>query len=64
MLPPDASLDQRVALITGASRKLGAAITTALSRQGARVVVNYNSSASDAEALVQALKGEGGEGIG
>lgn len=63
MLAHGTSLENRVALITGASRKLGAAISTALSHQGARVVVNYNTSASEADALVQALKGEGGEAV-
>lgn len=57
------SLDQRVALVTGASRKLGATIATELVRQGARVVVNYHSSATEANALTQALRGEGGEAV-
>jgi NAD(P)-dependent dehydrogenase (short-subunit alcohol dehydrogenase family) len=63
MSPPHDSLARRVALITGASRKLGAAIATAFSYRGARVVVNYNTSASEAEALVRSLKAEGGEAV-
>lgn len=57
------SLDHRVALVTGASRKLGATIATALVHQGARVVVNYNTSAAEADALIQALRSEGGDAI-
>jgi NAD(P)-dependent dehydrogenase (short-subunit alcohol dehydrogenase family) len=59
----NASLDHRVALVTGASRKLGAAIVTELVCHGARVVVNYNTSSSAADALVQALRGAGGEAV-
>ena len=57
------SLDHRVALVTGASRKLGAIIATALVRQGARVVVNYNTSAAEADALIQTMRGEGGDAV-
>jgi NAD(P)-dependent dehydrogenase (short-subunit alcohol dehydrogenase family) len=57
------SLDYRVALVTGASRKLGAIIATALVRQGAQVVVNYNTSAAEADALIQAMRGEGGDAV-
>jgi 3-oxoacyl-[acyl-carrier protein] reductase len=56
-------LDQRVALVTGASRKLGATIATALVRQGARVVVNYHSSAAEADVLIQALRSEGSDAV-
>ena len=63
MLSRETSLDRRVALVTGASRKLGAVIATALSHKGTRVVVNYNTSIAAAEDLVQALRGEGGEAI-
>lgn len=59
----ETSLDRRVALVTGASRKLGAAIATALGYQGARLVVNYNTSITAAEDLVQTLRDEGGEAI-
>ena len=57
------SLDHRVALVTGASRKLGATIATTLVRQGARVVVNYNSSAAEADALIKALQDQGCEAV-
>jgi 3-oxoacyl-[acyl-carrier protein] reductase len=48
----------RVALVTGASRGLGAAITIELAAAGATVVVNYRSDA-DAAAAVVAAAGEG-----
>jgi NAD(P)-dependent dehydrogenase (short-subunit alcohol dehydrogenase family) len=57
------ALDRKVALVTGASRKLGAAIATSLSRQGARVVVNYHTSVGAAENLVQELVRAGGEAV-
>jgi 3-oxoacyl-[acyl-carrier protein] reductase len=63
MISPNPSLDRRVALVTGASRKLGAAIATTLCKRRVRVVVNYNSSFPAAEALVQSLREEGGEAI-
>jgi len=45
-------LGGRVALVTGAARRLGAAITGALHREGASVVVHYGRSKPEAEALV------------
>jgi len=59
----DTPFDRQVALVTGASRKLGAAIATALSHRGARVVINYNTSSVAAEDLVQTLRNAGGEAI-
>ena len=43
-------LEGKTALITGGARRVGRAITTAFARAGANVVINYNSSADDAEA--------------
>ena len=63
MLSRDTSLDRRVALVTGASRKLGATIAAELSLRGARVVVNYNTSTVAAEDLASKLRNEGGEAI-
>ena len=41
----------KVAIVTGASRGLGAAIATCLAAHGCKVVINYNSSADKAEAV-------------
>ena len=53
----------RVALITGASRGIGAAITSRLAQSGATVVVNYSRSAHAAEALVSELRAAGTEAL-
>jgi 3-oxoacyl-[acyl-carrier protein] reductase len=42
----------RVAVITGASRGIGAATALLLAQQGFRVVVNYRSSAGEADEVV------------
>jgi 3-oxoacyl-[acyl-carrier protein] reductase len=52
---------QRVALITGASRGLGAAIARDLGRQGHAVAVNYWSEAAGADRVVQDIRTAGGK---
>jgi pteridine reductase len=42
-------------LVTGAARRIGAEIATALHRAGARVVIHYRSSRSDAQTLVDSI---------
>jgi NAD(P)-dependent dehydrogenase (short-subunit alcohol dehydrogenase family) len=54
-------LKGRVALVTGASRGLGAAIASTLGARGARVAVNYFGSAPKAEAVVRQIVQTGGQ---
>ena len=53
----------RVAVITGASRGIGAATASVLAGQGFRVVVNYRSSAEEADKVVRAITAAGGEAM-
>ena len=53
----------RVAVITGASRGIGAATALVLAQRGFRVVVNYRSSADEADEVVRAAKAAGGEAV-
>ena len=53
----------RVAVITGASRGIGAATASVLAGQGFRVVVNYRSSAEEADQVVRAITAAGGEAM-
>ncbi|HZF17738.1 MAG TPA: pteridine reductase [Steroidobacteraceae bacterium] len=46
-------LSSRTALVTGAARRVGAAIATALHAAGANLVIHYRSSQSEAETLVE-----------
>jgi 3-oxoacyl-[acyl-carrier protein] reductase len=52
-------LKGKVALVTGGSRGLGAAIAEALADQGADVAISYVASAAKAEAVVEKLKAKG-----
>ncbi|MDF5712503.1 MAG: glucose 1-dehydrogenase [Rhizonema sp. NSF051] len=53
----------KVALVTGASRGIGAAIAEALGNNGAKVVVNYVSNVDAAEKIVYAIRNTGSEAI-
>jgi len=53
----------RVALITGASRGIGAATALVLAKHGYRVVVNHRASAPQAEEVVATIAAAGGEAV-
>ena len=52
-------LNGKVAIVTGGAKGIGKAITVALAEEGAKVVINYNSSKEAAENLVNELGKEG-----
>jgi 3-oxoacyl-[acyl-carrier protein] reductase len=56
-------LDGRVALITGASRGIGAAVARLLASRGMRVVANYRSSRGEADDLVESIRSAGGRAM-
>jgi NAD(P)-dependent dehydrogenase (short-subunit alcohol dehydrogenase family) len=56
-------MTDRVAVITGASRGIGAASAILLAEQGFRVVVNYRSSSGEADDVVKAVADGGGEAV-
>src|SRR5215213_5578862 len=58
---PTLDLYGQAALVTGASSGIGAAIAKGLAAAGAGVAVNYRSGEEAAEAVVAAIRAEGGE---
>jgi 3-oxoacyl-[acyl-carrier protein] reductase len=56
-LPEFASLEGKLALVTGASRGIGRAVAEELARAGASVVVGYRSGRDEAEELAAAIGG-------
>lgn len=57
------SFQDKIVVVTGASRGIGKGIALALAEQGATIVVNYNQSAEAAEAVVKALEALGAQAL-
>lgn len=59
----ESKLKNKVAIVTGASKGIGAGIAKAFAREGAKVVVNYASSKEDADQVVSEITQNGGMAI-
>ncbi len=59
----DIGLKDKVAIVTGAGRGIGAAVARKLARHGAAVVVNYVRVRETAEAVAESIRKEGGKAI-
>ena len=56
-------LKDKVAVVTGASKGIGASIARALASEGAAVVVNYSSAKADADKVVSDIRNRGGKAV-
>jgi pteridine reductase len=56
-------LTGKIALVTGGAVRVGRAISVALAGEGMRLVVHYNSSSGEADALVEEIRRGGGEAV-
>lgn len=61
--PTPYRLTNKVALVTGSGRGIGAAMAIELGRSGARVVVNYARSRASAEQVVAEIKSLGSDAV-
>jgi 3-oxoacyl-[acyl-carrier protein] reductase len=57
------NLNGKIAIVTGASRGIGAAIAGRLARDGATVIINYAGKAAEAEEQVRKIEAAGGRAI-
>ena len=63
MSPKTKKLDGKVAVVTGASKGIGAGIAKHFAAEGAAVVVNYSSSKEGADRVVDEITKRGGKAI-
>jgi 3-oxoacyl-[acyl-carrier protein] reductase len=56
-------LEHKTVVVTGASSGIGESIATSFAREGAHVVVNYNTSTEKAEHIVKQIKESGGNAV-
>ncbi len=56
-------LEDKVAIVTGASRGIGRAIAERLASEGAKVVINHRASVEQADEVVKSIREQGGEAV-